>query len=194
MQQVVHKESRKVVNYLHHLMTWSRFVKESRRKSKHFHDLLRFKQMKKIQTFFSFTSTAFCHIVLFFCLHFCILSHFEIIKCSVKTMTATSVYFLLKYNQKKQNLKSAFWEPEFEHANQYTGLPNGLDMSLFLITLTSFPTNQLSSYVTYITCIHSYRTYSTLISYSFFNQTPPNNTFSHPLSVCSFKVSAHHIL
>ena len=48
MQQVVHKEPREVVNYLHHLMTWSRFVKEPGRKSEHFHDLLRLKQMKKI--------------------------------------------------------------------------------------------------------------------------------------------------
>ena len=30
----------------------------------------------------------------------------------------------------KENLKSVFWVPEFGHPNWYTGLPNGLDMSL----------------------------------------------------------------
>ena len=37
-----------------------------------------------------------------FRLHFCILSHFEIIKCIVKSFIATSMYFLLKYNWKRK--------------------------------------------------------------------------------------------
>ena len=35
--------TRNSVNYLHHLLTWSRFVKISKRNCKHFHDLLHFK-------------------------------------------------------------------------------------------------------------------------------------------------------
>ena len=48
-------------------------------------------------------------------LHFCLLSHFEIIKCIVKSLIATFVEIQLK----KENLKSVFWAPEF---GWYTGL------------------------------------------------------------------------
>lgn len=43
-----------------------------------------------------------CLIVLFFFLYFCILSHFKIIKCFVKSLIATSIYFLLKWYWKKK--------------------------------------------------------------------------------------------
>ena len=66
----------------------------------------------------------------FFCLHFCLLSHFEIIRCIVKSLFDTSMYFLLKYNWKKVNLKSVFWAPDFGHPNLYTVLPNSLNTSL----------------------------------------------------------------
>ena len=66
----------------------------------------------------------------FFCLHFCLLSHFEIIRCIVKSLFDTSTYFLLKYNWKKVNLKSVFWAPDFGHPNLYTVLPNSLNTSL----------------------------------------------------------------
>ena len=65
------------------------------------------------------------HFFIFF-LHFCLLSHFKIIKCIVKSLIATFAEIQLK----KVNLKSVFWAPEFECLNHYTGLPKGLDTSL----------------------------------------------------------------
>ena len=56
-----------------------------------------------------FTSASFFLIVFLFCQHFCLLSHFEIIRCFVKSLITTSMYYLIKYN----------W-------NRYTGLPNSL--------------------------------------------------------------------
>ena len=44
----------------------------------------------------------------FTCLHFCLLSHLKIFRCFVKSLIATSTYFLLKHNWKKENLKSFF--------------------------------------------------------------------------------------
>ena len=80
----------------------------------------------------SFVLTSFCLMVffVFFCLHFCLLSHYEIIRCIVKSFFDTSTYFLLKYNWKKVNLKSVFWAPDFGHPNLYTVLPNSLNTSL----------------------------------------------------------------
>ena len=40
---------------------------------------------------------------------------------------------MFKKNLSNKKLKSLFWAPEFGHPNQYTGLPNGLDMSLITI-------------------------------------------------------------
>ena len=48
-----------------------------------------------------------CLIVFFFCLHFYILSHFEIIRCIVKLLIATSTYFF-EMQLKKEKLKSVF--------------------------------------------------------------------------------------
>ena len=57
-----------------------------------------------------------CLIVFLFCLHFCILSHFEIIRCIAKSLIATSTYFLLEYNWKKKTWKvflgARVWEPK----------------------------------------------------------------------------------
>ena len=75
-----------------------------------------------------------CLIVFLFWLHFCILSYFKIIRCIVKSMIATSTYFLLKYNWKKENLKSVFGRP-----NQHTGLLSDLNMSLLDNTFPSLP-------------------------------------------------------
>ena len=75
-----------------------------------------------------------CLIVFLFCLHFCVLNYFEIIRCIVKSMIATSTYFLLKYNWKKENLKSVFGRP-----NQHTGLLSDLNMSLLDNTFPSLP-------------------------------------------------------
>ena len=61
--------------------------------------------------------------------HFCLLRHLEIMRCIMKSLIATSTYFLLKYNR-KQNLKSVVCAPDFGRPNRYTGLPNGLDTSL----------------------------------------------------------------
>ena len=64
------------------------------------------------------------------CLHFCLLRHFEIIRCFVKSLIATSTYFLLIYNRKTKTWKVFFWATEFGCPSRYTGLPNGLDTSL----------------------------------------------------------------
>ena len=62
-----------------------------------------FKWMKRVSYIASsFASTSFCVIVFLFCLHFCLLSHFKIIRCIVKSLIATSKYFLLEYNWKKK--------------------------------------------------------------------------------------------
>ena len=45
---------------------------------------------------------SFCLIVFLFCLHSCLLSHFEIIRCILKSLITTSTYFMLKYNWKKK--------------------------------------------------------------------------------------------
>ena len=56
-----------------------------------------------------------CLIVFLICLHFYILSHFEIIRCIVKSLNATSTYFLFKYNWKKKTWKlllhARVWAP-----------------------------------------------------------------------------------
>ena len=71
-----------------------------------------------------------CLIVFLFCLHFCILNPFEIIRCIVKSLIATSTFFFIEIQLKKENLKSIFWALKFGRPNRYTGLPNGLNTSL----------------------------------------------------------------
>ena len=56
---------------------------------------------------------------------FCLLSHFAIIRCIVKSLTATLTYFKSLIATLR-----VFWAPEFGHLNRYTGLLNGLDTSL----------------------------------------------------------------
>lgn len=73
----------------------------------------------------SFTSASYCLIVFLFCLHFCVLSHFGIIRCILKSWIATSTHFLLKCNQKNKT-----WKVFFRLSNQCISLPNGLNMSL----------------------------------------------------------------
>ena len=52
----------------------------------------RMKTLPLTVSFFAWRS--FCPIVLLFCLHVCLLSYFEITRCIVKSLTATSTYFL----------------------------------------------------------------------------------------------------
>ena len=72
-----------------------------------------------------------CLIVFLLCQHFCIPNHFKIIRCTVKTLIATSTYFLLKYCiTEKRKLEKFFWVLEFGCPNWYTGLPNALNMAV----------------------------------------------------------------
>ena len=71
-----------------------------------------------------------CLIIFLFSLHFCILRHFKIIRCIAKSLIATSTYFLLKSNWKKENLKGVFWAPEIARPNQHTSILNDLNMWL----------------------------------------------------------------
>ena len=68
-----------------------------------------------------------CLIVFLFCLHFCLQNHFEMIRCIVKSLIATSTYFLLKYTWKNENLKGVFWVLEFSQMTWihywYTWIP-----------------------------------------------------------------------
>ena len=86
-------------------------------------------------------------IVFLFCLHFCILSHFKIIRCIVKSLIATSTFSLLKYNWKKKTWKVFFWVPEFANPNRYTCLPSGLNTSLTWFTFQYNFRNQLLFFI-----------------------------------------------
>ena len=89
---------------------------------------------------FFFRSGVFA-LLLFYCLHFCILSHLEIIRCTVTSLIATSTYFLLKYNWKRK-LKKYFlgvkvWVPKPvyrspKRADYVTALVTGLIVSNIL--------------------------------------------------------------
>ena len=57
---------------------------------------------------FFFHISLFYVIVFLFCLHFCLPSHFKVIRCIVKSLFATSTYFLLKHGWKKKFEKSLF--------------------------------------------------------------------------------------
>ena len=66
--------------------------------------LMKLNEWKHLCRQFLLLLRSLCLIVFLFCLHF--LRHFKIIRCIV---IATSTYFLLKYNWKKENLKNVFW-------------------------------------------------------------------------------------
>ena len=72
------------------------------------------------QTVSHFASTSYCLIVFLFCQHFRLLSHFEIIRCIVKSLIATSTYFSLKYNWKKKTWKVFFRR---QSLGAQTGIP-----------------------------------------------------------------------
>ena len=55
--------------------------------------------------------------------HFFLLSHFEIIKCIVKSVIGTSTYFLLKYNWKSKTWKVFFGCQSFGAQTSFLGLP-----------------------------------------------------------------------
>ena len=69
-------------------------------------------------------------IVFPFCLHFCLLRDFEIIRCIANCY---STYFCSSTTEKRK-IEKVFWVPEFGQTNRCTGLPNGLDMSLLYHT------------------------------------------------------------
>ena len=48
----------------------------------------------------------------------------------MKSLIIYSMYFFVEIPPEKQNMKNDFWVPEFGHQNWYTGLPNGLNMSM----------------------------------------------------------------
>ena len=88
--------------------------------------------------FFLSASTSFSLIVFLLCLHFCLLSNFEIIRCIVKLLLAIRC-ILIELRLKKENLKRSVWRaPELWHTNRYTGLQNGLDTSLVFRWISSF--------------------------------------------------------
>ena len=64
-----------------------------------------------------------------FCLHFCLLRNFEIIRYTVKSLFAIQHIFV-EVQLKKENLKNVFWAPK----PVYTSLRNSLDMSLTIAT------------------------------------------------------------
>ena len=67
------------------------------------------KQIKTLlQSISSFGSTSFYLIIFLFCLHFCLLSHFKIIRRILKSLITTLMYFLLKYNWKNKTWKELF--------------------------------------------------------------------------------------
>ena len=51
--------------------------------------------------------------------------------------------FFVEIQLKKENLKSAFWLPEFGCPNHYTGLPNALNMSLGTVRRQANKTNDI---------------------------------------------------
>ena len=57
---------------------------------------------------FVFCFKLICLIVFLFCLHFCILSHFEIIRCIVKSLITNSTYFFCWNTTEKRKLEKCF--------------------------------------------------------------------------------------
>ena len=70
----------------------------------YWHDLL---WSNKYFSWHLFLLRPLCLFVFLFCLHFCIQSHVEIIRCMVKSLVATStyIYIFLKYYWKKKTWK-----------------------------------------------------------------------------------------
>ena len=124
MQQVVQKKSHEAVQTID-----VKEIKKIKIKSKNKKNFNFFVIYYALNFFFRFKLFLSC------CFLFCLLSHFQIIRCIVKSLIATSMYFLLKYNWKK-NLKNVLWVPKFVGLNQYTSLPNGLDT--WLLNPTDF--------------------------------------------------------
>ena len=116
MQQVIQKESHEAVKTI--------YVKEKVNTSVICYVVTWMKTVSL--TVLSFTLTTLSHCLSFLSAFF-ILSHFKIIRGIMKSLTTTSTNFLLKYNWKKKT-----WKMFFEHPNWYTGLPNGLNMSLII--------------------------------------------------------------
>ena len=58
--------------------------------------------------FFLALRRLFFLVVFLICLHFCLLSHFEVIRYFVTSFIAISTYFLMKYNRKKNTSKLVF--------------------------------------------------------------------------------------
>ena len=81
------------------------------------------------QSFFSFALASFCLIILLFCLNFCFLNNFEIVRFIVKSLVVVQ-RISVEVQLKKKNLKSLFLDAEFGCPNRYTGLQNGLHTSL----------------------------------------------------------------
>ena len=112
------------------------------------------KEIKNKKRTFSWSITyvnkwkcSFCLIVFFFCLHFCLLSHFKIIRCIVKSVIANSTYFLLKCNWENKTWKVFFGRQSLGHPKQYTGLSNGLDTSLKVYTSYQLLDTTTSSFI-----------------------------------------------
>ena len=133
MQQEVQKVSHRAVYtiYICHLRNGSRFIKKSRRKSKHIHDLLHIQINENVfaDNFF-FHFKVFCLNCFLFCLYFLpcksfrnYYMHCEIIDCYFNI-------FLVEIKLNKEILNSVFQVPEFGCLNQYISLPNILEMSL----------------------------------------------------------------
>ena len=83
MQQVVQKESQEEVQTIY---IWKHFCWQ-----------------------FLLSLRPLCLTVFLFCLHFCILIHFEILRCIVKSLIPSHFNrFIVEIQLKKENLKSAF--------------------------------------------------------------------------------------
>lgn len=102
--------------------------------------------------FFSFASTSYYLIVFLFCLHFCLVSYFEKIRCIVKLLTATSTYFCWNTAEKRK-LEKCFLGARAWAPKPYIGLPNSLNKSLPLVatallvgSYVDFPSIAIQSY------------------------------------------------
>ena len=120
MQQVVQKESHEAVQTI--------YVKV-KANTRMIYQVV--KWMKTLSLKFLLSLRLLCLIVFLFCLHFCILKPFEIIRCIVKSLIATWTFFLLlllvflfllKYNWKKKTWKVFF-------GRQSLGVQTGIPVS-----------------------------------------------------------------
>ena len=105
-----------------------------------------------LTVFFVFfpTSTSLSHC---FPHYFCILSHFKLLRCTVKSLITTLTYFLLKYNWKKKTSKVFFRRQSLStqkiipvsqtarirHCTQsITYVPSGISYFLFIYDLFKY--------------------------------------------------------